>query len=92
MRARGFLVTQFEAEVAGLGHTEVDRIVRRRIGQGLFRAALIDYWDACRSPASPSPRCCAPAISCPGRNAPAVPSGSRALGRGLRRRMVSFAA
>lgn len=42
-----FPFTQFEAEVAGLGNTEIDRIVRQRIGQGFFRAALIDYWGAC---------------------------------------------
>ena len=42
-----FPFTQFEAEVAGLGDTEIDRIVRQRVGQGLFRAALIDYWGAC---------------------------------------------
>jgi len=42
-----FPFTQFEAEVAGLGDTEVDRIVRQRVGQGLFRAALIDYWGGC---------------------------------------------
>ncbi|WP_395334292.1 HNH endonuclease (plasmid) [Novosphingobium sp. BL-8H] len=42
-----FPFTQFEAEVAGLGDTEVDRIVRQRVGQGFFRAALIDYWGGC---------------------------------------------
>lgn len=42
-----FPFTQFEAEVAGLGDTEIDRIVRQRVGQRLFRAALIDYWGAC---------------------------------------------
>jgi predicted restriction endonuclease len=42
-----FPFTQFEAEVAGLGNTEIDRIVRQRVGQHLFRAALIDYWGAC---------------------------------------------
>nr|WP_249207118.1 HNH endonuclease signature motif containing protein [Burkholderia cenocepacia] len=42
-----FPFTQFEAEVAGLGDTDVDRIVRQRVGQSLFRAALIDYWGAC---------------------------------------------
>lgn len=42
-----FPFTQFEAEVAGLGNTEMDRIVRQRIGQDFFRAALIDYWGAC---------------------------------------------
>jgi len=42
-----FPFTQFEAEVAGLRDTEVDRIVRQRVGQSLFRAALIDYWGAC---------------------------------------------
>lgn len=42
-----FPFTQFEAEVARLGDTEVDRIVRQRVGQGLFRDALIDYWGAC---------------------------------------------
>lgn len=33
-----------EAEGA-LGATEADQIVRRRIGQGRFRAALMDYWE-----------------------------------------------
>jgi hypothetical protein len=42
-----FPFTQFEAEVAELGDTEIDRIVRQRVGQGFFRAALIDYWGAC---------------------------------------------
>lgn len=42
-----FPFTQFEAEVAGLGDTEIDRIVRQRVGQGFFRAALIDYWGVC---------------------------------------------
>ncbi len=42
-----FPFAQFEAEVAQLGDTEIDRIVRQRVGQGLFRAALIDYWGAC---------------------------------------------
>ncbi|MBU2329798.1 MAG: HNH endonuclease [Alphaproteobacteria bacterium] len=42
-----FPFTQFEAEVAGLGDTEIDRIVRQRVGQGFFRAALIDFWGTC---------------------------------------------
>lgn len=42
-----FPFTQFEAEVAGLGDTEVERMVRQRVGQGFFRAALIDYWGRC---------------------------------------------
>lgn len=35
---------RFEEEVAALGETEVERIVRQRIGQDVFRAALMDYW------------------------------------------------
>ena len=44
-----FPFSQFEAEVAHLGDTEVDRIVRQRIGQSYFRTALLDFWD-CRCP------------------------------------------
>lgn len=40
-----FPLVQFEDEVAGLGNTEVDRIVRQRVGQGYFRNALLDYWQ-----------------------------------------------
>jgi len=40
-----FPLAQFEAEVAELGATETDRIVRQRIGQAYFRNALLDYWD-----------------------------------------------
>lgn len=35
---------RFEQEVAALGETETERIVRQRIGQDVFRAALMDYW------------------------------------------------
>jgi predicted restriction endonuclease len=34
-------------EVAGLGNTEFDRIVKERVGQGYFRRALLDYWGGC---------------------------------------------
>ena len=37
---------QFEAEVAGLGDTEVERIVKQRVGQGYFRRALLDFWGS----------------------------------------------
>ena len=40
-----FPLAQFEAEVAELGATETDRIVRQRIGQNYFRRALLDYWE-----------------------------------------------
>jgi hypothetical protein len=39
-----FPLAQYQAEVAGLGSTEVDRIVKERVGQGYFRRALLDYW------------------------------------------------
>jgi len=39
-----FPLAQFEDEVTGLGDTEVDRIVKQRVGQGYFRKALMDYW------------------------------------------------
>lgn len=35
---------EFEAAVAGLGDTEAERMQRVRIGQGLFRRALLGYW------------------------------------------------
>lgn len=40
-----FPLAQFEADVASLGDTEVERITRERIGQGYFRNALLDYWN-----------------------------------------------
>lgn len=49
-------VQDFEAEAAhhlaelpeGLGGTEVERLVRQRVGQQKFRSAMLDYWgDAC---------------------------------------------
>jgi putative restriction endonuclease len=40
-----FPLAQYEAEVAGLGNTEVERIVKERVGQGYFRRALLDYWS-----------------------------------------------
>lgn len=42
-----FPLAQYEAEVAELGDTEVERIVKERVGQGFFRRALLDYWGAC---------------------------------------------
>jgi hypothetical protein len=39
--------TRFRAETAGLPRTtEVERLVVQRIGQDIFRAALMDYWGA----------------------------------------------
>jgi putative restriction endonuclease len=36
---------EFEKQVAGLTHeTEVEQLVLQRIGQGVFRKSLIDYW------------------------------------------------
>jgi hypothetical protein len=36
---------RFEEEVAGLGATEAEAIARRRIGQDVFRRALMEYWQ-----------------------------------------------
>lgn len=36
---------RFAREIVGLGATEVDALTRRRIGQDIFRAALLTYWD-----------------------------------------------
>ena len=36
---------RFERDTAGLGQTEADAITRRRIGQGIFRGALLAYWN-----------------------------------------------
>lgn len=38
-------LAEFEMEAAGLGDTEADAIVRRRIGQDVFRRALMRYWN-----------------------------------------------
>lgn len=38
-------LAEFEAEVASLGATEAEGLVRRRIGQDIFRRALMRYWD-----------------------------------------------
>jgi len=38
-------LSQFEVGIAGLGDSEVDRIVRQRVGQDVFRAALMVYWE-----------------------------------------------
>lgn len=35
----------FEEDVAHLGDTEAERLMRQRIGQNRFRAALLDYWN-----------------------------------------------
>ncbi|OSZ72091.1 restriction endonuclease [Sphingomonas sp. IBVSS1] len=40
-----FPLVQWEAEVAHLGDTDVERIVKERVGQSYFRRALMDYWD-----------------------------------------------
>jgi predicted restriction endonuclease len=42
-----FPLSQYEAEVTELGDTEVERIVKERVGQGFFRRALLDYWGNC---------------------------------------------
>lgn len=47
----------FRAETAGLPRsTEAERIVVQRIGQNLFRAALLDYWQG---------RCCVTSLDVP---------------------------
>lgn len=40
-----FPLKGFEEEVAHLGQTEAERMLRQRIGQDRFRAALMDYWQ-----------------------------------------------
>lgn len=42
-----FPLAQFESEVAALGATEKEALVRQRLGQDRFRKALIDYWGKC---------------------------------------------
>jgi hypothetical protein len=58
---------RFRAQTAQLPQTtEAERLVVQRIGQGIFRAALMDYWGGCcRSLASRIPPCCAPRTSVP---------------------------
>lgn len=40
-------LNRFHEEVRGIGTTEAERMVRQRVGQDVFRAALIDYWGGC---------------------------------------------
>jgi hypothetical protein len=35
----------YQDEIAGLGDTEIDRVRKERIGQDVFRRALLRYWD-----------------------------------------------
>jgi hypothetical protein len=37
-------LSEFEAEVKGLGDSEAERLVRQRVGQDVFRRALLRYW------------------------------------------------
>jgi putative restriction endonuclease len=39
-----FPLKTFEEDVAHLGDTEAEQLLRRRIGQDRFRSALLDYW------------------------------------------------
>ncbi len=39
-----FPLSQYMAEVASLGDTEAERLAKVRIGQGIFRRALEEYW------------------------------------------------
>lgn len=36
---------RFQQETAGLGETEAEAVTRVRIGQDIFRGALMDYWN-----------------------------------------------
>ena len=56
--------------------TEVERLRKERIGQDVFREALMLFWDgACAVlPASATPGSSAPATSSPGRIAKPTPS------------------
>ena len=36
---------RFQEKLAAITTTEAEAIVRRRVGQGLFREMLLDYWD-----------------------------------------------
>lgn len=38
-------LAEFEAETRSLGATEAEGLIRRRIGQDVFRRALLRYWD-----------------------------------------------
>ena len=37
---------EFQEQIAGLGGTEAERLVKRRVGQEVFRRALDRYWDS----------------------------------------------
>ncbi|MFN3725237.1 MAG: HNH endonuclease [Allosphingosinicella sp.] len=34
----------FQKQISALGQTEVERLARQRVGQDIFRRALLDYW------------------------------------------------
>jgi hypothetical protein len=64
-------LARFRAQTGGLPQTtKVERLAVQRIGQDIFRAALMDYWGApARSGGSPIPPYCEPPTSSRGPNA-----------------------
>jgi hypothetical protein len=70
-------LARFQVKTAGLPRTtEAERLVVQRIGQDVFREALMDYWGRrCPLTALASRRCFAPRTSCLGPTA-ATPSAS----------------
>lgn len=42
-----FPLSQYEVETRSIGDTEAERLQKQRIGQDIFRKALLDYWGGC---------------------------------------------
>jgi hypothetical protein len=63
---------RFKAKTANLPRTtEAERMVIQRIGQAVFREALMDYWGGrCPMTGITEPGCSERPTSCPGRTAP----------------------
>ena len=61
---------------AGLGGTEVERLMRQRVGQQKFRAAMLDYWGgACAVTGLALSEVLRASHAKPWQSAPTMPSG-----------------
>ena len=69
---------QFRKEIVGLPRTtEVERLVVQRVGQDIFRDALMEYWEGgCPLTGISDPHCFAHPMSCAGRIARTTPNAS----------------
>ena len=74
---------RYEDALANIGEefrTEVEALVRRRLGQSEFRAGLLDYWQGrCAVTGIAQPELLRASQSSPGLIAPTTPSASTSI-------------